>query len=192
LELSKRIALVKLSIDAFQQASDLKAKATRLEMLGDLYNIRSDYPKAMQVLNEAVAIYDYISYQKMQGVYILLGKSYLDQGVYGQALFYFLKSLKTAPMVHDSTMQFCQINNYLGILYKQIDRKDLAVKYWKDAMETAKTYGEEYSITELATNTAAAYNDLDRPDEALKILDSIPKTHPSTEYYLRVYIYMGT
>jgi two-component sensor histidine kinase len=191
LELSKRIVLVKQSIDAFQQASNLKAKATSLEMLGDLYNIQSDYARAMPALTEAVAIYDNIGYRKMQGIYILLGKCNLSQGIYGQALFYFLKSLKTAQMLHDSTMQLCQINNYLGLLYKEIDRKDLAVKYWKDAMETAKKHGDEYSISAMANNMAAAYNDLDRPEEALKILASIPKTHSGTEYYLRAYIYLG-
>ncbi|HKO80067.1 MAG TPA: sensor histidine kinase, partial [Chitinophagaceae bacterium] len=97
-----------------------------------------------------------------------------------QALFYMLKALKTAHAVNDSSMQLCQINNMLGVLYLRIDNKEMSVKYLNDALELAKKHRDEYSIFLLAINIAIPYNDLDQPEQALKALASIPESFLQT------------
>jgi hypothetical protein len=40
-------------------------------------------------------------------------------------------------------MRLCQINNSLGTLYGQIDRRDMSVKYKTAALQTARIYNDE-------------------------------------------------
>src|SRR5262249_20124444 len=53
-QLDKKIELVKKSINDFEQAGDLKMKATALEMLGDLYVNKADFQSAITVLTHAL------------------------------------------------------------------------------------------------------------------------------------------
>jgi len=176
-ELSQRLEkskLVERSIAAFRQAGKLERNAYSLEMLGELYQMLNDFPRSIEVLKEALSAYESIKHTNLQGVYILLGQAYQFQYNETQALFYMLKALKTAHAVRDSSMQLCQINNILGVLYKRIDNKEMSVKYLNDALEIAKKHGDEYSIFLLATNIAVPYNELDQPGKAITALESIP------------------
>ncbi|MEO8765532.1 MAG: hypothetical protein ABI416_14635 [Ginsengibacter sp.] len=202
LQLSRRIALVQQSIDAFQQAGDLKEKGRSLEMIGDLYSETGDFDKTIQVLKQALAVYDSIKLQSTQGAYALLGASYLFQGRdYGKALSYLLESLKTARLVMDTTIRLCQINNYIGVLYNEIGRSEMAVKYLADALEVARKYNDEQSIYLLVLNIASAYNELDMPAKAIKVLGWLPKKNLLSDdpndksvigqCYLGAYILLG-
>ena len=178
LQLFKRIDLVEKSIDDFRQAGDLKRIGQSLEMLGDLYGETGDFNKTTQTLKESLAAYDSIKYQRLQGVYALLGASYLFLGhEYGQALFYLLKSLKAAQLTQDTSIQLCQINNYLGVLYNEIGRSDMAVGYLGDALAIARKYNDDLSIYLLATNMASTFNELDEPEKALKALGWLPQKY---------------
>jgi two-component sensor histidine kinase len=122
--------------------------------------------------------YDSINYKNRQGVYGLLGAAYLFQGRdYSQALFYLLKSLKTAQLVQDTSLRLCQINNYLGVLYNEIGRSDTAVEYLSKALRVAKRHNDEQSIYLLVTNMASTYNELNLPEKALNILSLLPKRY---------------
>lgn len=170
----KKIALVEQAVDAFKQAGELERNAYSLEMLGELYLLHDNIPKSIELLKQALAAYESIKKPSLQGVYILLGQAHQFKQDEARALFYMLKALKTAHAVGDTSMQLCQINNALGILYLRIDRKDMCVKYLHDALEIAKKYKDEYSILLLATNISVPYNDMDMPAEALKALEFIP------------------
>ncbi|MBC7867995.1 MAG: hypothetical protein H7X88_10735, partial [Gloeobacteraceae cyanobacterium ES-bin-316] len=187
----QKIALVERSVDAFKQAGKLERNAYSLEMLGDLYSIMDDFPKAIQVLKQALAAYESTKHSKLQGVYILLGQAYQFHHNESQALFYMLKALKTALAVNDSSMQLCQINNTLGVLYLRIDNREMSVKYLNDALEIAKRHHDEYAIFLLATNISVTYNDLQQPDQALKALASIPESfiqqgHPVDQAFIGI------
>jgi two-component system, sensor histidine kinase PdtaS len=174
LELNKRIGLINQAVAAFKEAGTLARNAYSLVMLGDLYSIKDDLPKAIEVLHEALAAYESIKYPNLQGVYILLGQSYQYQQNEPQALFYMLKALKTAQAVQDTSMQLCQINNVIGILYFLIDMKEMSAKYFHDALEVAKKYHDDYSIFLLVNNLSDAYNQLNQPEKALQVLSFIP------------------
>ena len=177
LSLYEKMALVNQSLVAFQQAGNVRKAARSLEMLGDLTNITHDYPKSIEILKQALTYYNSTGYRRVQGVYILLGQAYKGQREYGEALFYMLKALKTARMVNDTSMQLCQINNILGTLYLQIDRKDLAIKNLQEALKIAYKYHDGPAIILLSINISNAYNYNDQPDQALKVLVAIPKTN---------------
>ena len=185
----EKIAMVERSVNAFKQAGKLERNAYCLEMLGELYTMVDELNKAIEVLNQALAAYESIKHPKLQGVYILLGQAYQFQNNESKALFYMLQALKTAHMVQDTSMQLCRINNTLGALYKRIDRKEMSIKYLRDALEIAKKNHDEDAIFLLATNMSYTYNSLDQPDDALKVLALVPdKFRQSADSWVRAYM----
>ena len=178
LQLFKRITLVEQSIEYFRQARDFKRTGKSLEALGDLYGETGDFDKTIVVLKLSLSAYDSIKYQSLQGVYGLLGVAYLFQGRdYNLALFYLLKSLKTAQLVQDTSLRLCQVNNYIGLLYNEIGRSDTAVEYLGNALKVAKKYNDEQSIYLLVSFMASTYNEIDEPEKALKILAQLPQKY---------------
>jgi two-component system, sensor histidine kinase PdtaS len=182
-QLSKKMALVNQAVNIFQQSGNLVKKAACLEALGDLYNITGEYDKTIVVLQQSLAAYDSAQYKKLQGVYIMMGVAYLYKSNHSQALSYMLKALKTAHEVQDTSMQLCQINNYLGIVYQEIDRKDMSVKYLSDALATARKHNDEFATYLLATNISVSYNDLGKPGQALEVLSMVPQKFLASDNY---------
>jgi two-component system, sensor histidine kinase PdtaS len=187
-ESTVRVALVQRSTDLFQQAGDVVRKAKSLEMLGDLYLARDECDKAVDALEQSLAAYDSAKVQKVQGVYVLLGVVNNELGKYGQALYYLLKALKTAQTLKDTSMQLCQINNYLGNFYSQIDRLESALKYYNDALEIAKKYKDQSAIFVLVRNLCKAYYDSNQPNEALKVLSVFPKKYITSGSFIQQYM----
>ncbi|MBC7937801.1 MAG: hypothetical protein H7Y86_20840 [Rhizobacter sp.] len=175
-EISKKISLVERSIDLFRQAGDLERRAQSLEMLGDLYTQKLD-DRQIPVLKEALAAYDSIKHRELQGVYVLLGTSYLYRSDYGQSLFYLLKALRTAQTLGDTSIRLCQINNLLGQLYTNIDKWETALKYLNDGLNVAKKYNDNYSIFILTITIATTYLSLEKPDQTLKTLTAAPQQY---------------
>src|SRR5688572_23693167 len=65
LQRSKRMHLVEKSIKCFQQSRDSKKKARAIEMLGELYFANYENQKAIQVLLQALAVYDTIKHRAL-------------------------------------------------------------------------------------------------------------------------------
>jgi two-component system, sensor histidine kinase PdtaS len=200
-ERSTRIKLVERAVNCFEQAGTLNQNAYSLEMLGDLYNINQEYPKAIQILHRAVDAYKSTGHPELQGVYVLLGASYKYQGNYPQSLLYTLKALKTAQTLGDTSMQLCQINNTLGVIYNEIDNKEMAAKYFIDGLEVAKRHRDENTIYLLSVNTSIIYLWLGQANKALSMLEFIPEKIRRSEdqftkakiaeAYLRTYTLLG-
>jgi two-component system, sensor histidine kinase PdtaS len=200
-ELRTRIGLVEQAIHCFEQAGTLDQNAYSLEMLGDLYNFNEQYDKALPVLNNALAAYIRVGSPKLQGVYVLLGQtnSYLRN--YAQALFYMLKALKTAQTLGDTSIQMCQINLSVGVIYQRIDNLEMSAKYLSEGLEIAKRHRDEEAIFFLTVNISFVYNDLGHPDSALRILNMLPEKIRKSEdlrtknhialCYLKTYTALG-
>lgn len=200
-ERQTRVKLVERAVDCFEQAGTLNTNAYTLEMLGDLYSLNKEYEKAIQVLNRALEIYNITGHARLQGVYVVLGRSYRSLKDFPQSLLYMLKALKTAQAVGDSSMQLCQINNVLGVIYREMDNKEMSAKYLIAGLEVAKRHNDENAIYWLAVNLSIIYNELGQPGKALGVLDLISekirrsedqftKTNIA-EAYLRTYIELG-
>jgi two-component sensor histidine kinase len=175
LQRSKKIELVKLAIHAFTESGQLKYKAWSLEMLGGLYYNTPDAALALPILNQALALYDSIQYKNVQGVYMSLGTDYYSREDYGRALYFMLKALRTASLVNDTSMRLWRINNLVGKIYQDIDRQDISLKYSNDALNIAKKYKDDEALFATIANISITYNDLERYDEALKVLEYFPQ-----------------
>jgi two-component system, sensor histidine kinase PdtaS len=176
-ELVQKTALVKRSVQAFQEAGDLGRKAASLKMLGDLLNLNGDNQQAIEALKLCLLTYDSIGHKPLHGVYSLLARTYTAQTDYKNALDYALLALKTAEADGDNTMQMCQINNDIGLLYNRLKEFELSIRYYKAALDVAIKHDESSSIIVLMTGIAAGYNSLNQPKKALEFLESVPKKH---------------
>jgi two-component sensor histidine kinase/tetratricopeptide (TPR) repeat protein len=173
-QLPEKKRLVEQSIAAFREAGNKKEQAFAMIMLGDLY-VSEEPAKALKLLTEALSVYESIHYSQLQGIHITLSKVYLAQNDFGHAIQHGLKALQSARTVGDSSMQLCQINNTLGGLYSRLGQKEKAITYHKGALKTALQYNETYAIAMLIYNIAVCYKDIEKPQEALDFLATVPQ-----------------
>lgn len=170
-----RIDYVQKSIAAFQQSGHAEDKAYSMKMLGDLYLIGRKNTEGLEVLKQALAIYDSIGYKKVHGVCELISRAYFRTDDYTNALPYALRALKAAEESPDAGIQLAGINNTLGIIYRQTGRKDLAIKHLRDAHKVILRYGDRRSIAMTTFNVSAAYLDYSEPRQGLEFLETVPK-----------------
>lgn len=180
-QLSRKILLVEKAIHAFHVAGNREKEAFSLHMLADLYSIAGDDQKSMELIKSSLAIYESINYKQLQSVYALLGSMYKIRDDYGQALQYELKALKTAETLGDTTMQLCQINTILGGIYRELDRHELSVKYFRDALKIAQKNDDRYSVALLVLNVVTVYDKINRPQETVEFLESLPRKYVSPD-----------
>ena len=173
-EFKKKLALVKQSIVAYDQSKNSLEKADALTMLGDLYNQKGDQDEAIETLNHALAEYDSINYKPRQRAYVLLGSIYFTKNDYKQALSYELMALKTAESCRDTTMQLCQINSELAVLYALSAKHDLALKYYKEALKTAIKYDDRRAIALTVWNISRANTQMNQSNQTLALLSTLP------------------
>ena len=174
IQYTKRVALIEKSVLAFQQARAIKERAEALQMLGDLYHIHFEFDKAIEALSRARGAFDSINHKPLQGIYILLAEIYLLKNDYKQAISCGLSALRTAEICYDSTMQLCQIYSTLSTIYSRIARYELSLQYDKEALKIAIKYDDPSTIAFLLYNISQDYVNLERPQEALDHLSTMP------------------
>ncbi|SHN43137.1 histidine kinase dimerization/phosphoacceptor domain -containing protein [Chitinophaga sp. CF418] len=159
----------------------LKLKqANALYRLGDYYSFLPDYNEAKKVLLQALPIFQELHVKELQGIYNLLGAICSQLGDSDNALKYGLMSLKTAQAVGDSTTQLCTIYNRLGMIYIRVEDVTKAMQSFRKAEEIALRLKDTPSMQILARNIGQAYQKMNKPAEALKILKEEERYYPPT------------
>ena len=175
-QVALKISFVEKALNSFDQVNHIEGKANCHKMLGDLYAIKGDYEKAIDMTELALKEYESIQHKEMQSIYALLGNMYRIKDNYGMALQYELKALKLAHSFGDTTMQLCQINTILGGIYKDLDNHELAINYFKDALRIAENNNDRYAVSLLILNILNTYTQ-DQSKQAVAFLESIPKQY---------------
>ena len=173
-EMPKRMQLIEQAARIFKQGGYVERAAYGYKMLGEL----ADDSTTLRYLNRSLALYRSIHYRELQGLYDLFGVVYLYRTDFGQALDYELKALKIAEDVRDTSMQLCEINNHIGIIYYKLLDIEKAIIYFKAALRTAEAFKDVQTIYFLTTNITNAYQRLGKPRQVLNMLDAILKKHP--------------
>lgn len=175
-EMTQRIELVKLAINYFEQAGNIQQKAASLQMLGDLYNINGSSYLALQQLQAALDAYSLIHYPQVQGIYCLMGFIYSRLREYNKALEKEFLALKTAESVGDSSMQLCEIYNYLGEIHLALTDREKAINYYEKAREIATNHNDTFTIYLTTANIGNCWIALNKPLKALEQLNVISST----------------
>jgi tetratricopeptide (TPR) repeat protein len=193
-ELAERIELVKLAVSSYNQSGNIQQKAASLQMLGDLYGITGNNHLALEQLQAALDAYNSINYKQVQGIYCLMGFMHTRLREYNKGLDKQLLALKTAESVGDSSMQLCQIYNYLGEIHLAFKDREKAIIYYDKALGVAKRHNDVYAIYLASVNIASSWVTLKQPQKALDLLKDISSKYdkpnsPQLDYNIaRTYI----
>ncbi|UPK70969.1 histidine kinase dimerization/phosphoacceptor domain -containing protein [Chitinophaga filiformis] len=170
--------------------SGLKLKqADALYRLGDYYSFLPDYNESKKVLLQALAIFKEVHVEELQGIYNLLGAIYNQLGDSDNALKYVLLSLKTAQAVGDSSTQLCTIYNRLGMIYIRVDDIPKAMQSFQRAREIALRLKDTAAMQILARNIGQAYQKMNKPADALKILKEEERNYPPKSQENRILMF---
>jgi len=182
-EMTRRIELIKLAINYFERAGNIQQKAASLQMLGDLSNLNGNSYIALQYLQESLDAYDSIHYPQVQGIYCLMGFIYSRLKEYNKALEKEFLALKTAESVGDSSMQLCEIYNYLGEIHLALAENDKAIAYYNKALEIATNHDDVFAIYLATVNVATSWIGLNKPNKALDLMKAISSKYeqPTTD-----------
>ncbi|HTE09521.1 MAG TPA: sensor histidine kinase [Chitinophagaceae bacterium] len=195
-QLPKKIQLVEQAVTNFKLSGNTERMAFALRMLGEYYSAAADsrnpdnyyntLATALEKLKLSVALYQSIHYNKLQGVYEMLGEVYFTQRDYVQSLNYELMALKAAENVHDTTMQLCQINNHIGITLLQLREYEKAANYFKNAIQVAGKYKDNETIYLLASNVVDVYIKSKKPLDARAFLENISKRYAEPKNNIQI------
>ena len=174
-ELVEKIRLVELAVQCFAQSKYVEFHANSLKHLADLYEINEQRSKVLENLNLALKLYKSIHYPKLSGVYVLYNRYYYLSGNYKLALDYGLMALKDVESNKDSTLLYCQINNYMAITLIHLKEREHAIRYFKIALRIAEKYNNNTSVLLVMNNMVHNYIELKKPQEALDLIQSIPE-----------------
>lgn len=171
--LVKRIEMVKLAVYDYGQSANIQSKAASLQMLGDLYNIKGSSYIALQHLQAALDAYQSIGYNQVQGIYCLMGFIYTRLRDFGRGMDKQLMALKIAEAAGDSSMQLCEIYNYLGEIYNALTEREKAKDYYNKALEVAKKNHDVFATYLASVNIAIMWAALNKPDKALEMMKDV-------------------
>lgn len=171
--LAKRIELVRLAVKWYDQSGNIQQKAASLQMLGDLYKIEGSNYVALQHLQASLDAYQLINHKQLQGIYCQMGFIHARLRNFSQALDKQLLALKTAESVGDSSMQLCEIFNYLGELHLALSERAKAIHYYTKALEVAKKHNDVLAIYIASVNIANVWAAMDQPYKALSMMKAL-------------------
>ncbi|CAN5478920.1 hypothetical protein BH11BAC5_BH11BAC5_11520 [soil metagenome] len=174
-ELVEKIRLVELAVQYFAQTKHVDVYANGVKYLADLYEINGQGSKVLETLNLSLKLYQSIHYPTLARVYVLYNRYYYLRGNYKLALDYCLMALKDAERAGDTTLSYCQINNYMAITLCHLKERERATGYYKIALQIAENYNANRDVLLVMNNMVRNYIELKKPQEALELMKGIPK-----------------
>jgi signal transduction histidine kinase len=155
-------------LDLARTLNHKKGVAKNLKSLGDIYDMKGAYSKAVQKYKEAIGIFQqldekkYLSYANMA-----LGLTYFHIGDHTAALKYNQKALKIAERIDfKSNIPSCQTN--IGIIHRNQGNLDRALKYHKKALKGFRETGNERNVIKAYSNLGTVYGEKHEYSRALE------------------------
>jgi len=176
-QLTVKIQLTEQAVESFKQSGRLQSVAYSLQKLAELHNINLENSKALKELEQCLQIYKSIHYSQIQGVYALLGRVYHDLRDFKNALNNELMALETAESVQDTTMQRCEINNNIALIFFELQNREKAVNYFKNALAIAEKHKDKRNTILITGNLVDTYVRLNKPLDALHVLSKTTKKY---------------
>ncbi|WP_121330500.1 tetratricopeptide repeat protein [Flavobacterium sp. 81] len=156
-DFEEKIKYLEIAIPLYKKGKALKKEADALKDLADYYGIIEDHQKALELLENAVAIYKSIGFKELQGVYTLMSDNYGILQNTQLSLQYALMAEKIAEEVHDTSYQLCTIYNHLGLAYYDLLKYDLAFSNFEKALNIALENKNVGDINTITYNLASLY-----------------------------------
>lgn len=180
-DFEEKIKYLEIAIPLYKKGKAYKKEADALKDLADYYGIVEDHQKALELLENAVAIYKAIGFKELQGVYTLMSDNYGILQNTQLSLQYALMAEKTAEEVHDTSYQLCTIYNHLGLAYYDLLKYDLAFSNFEKALNIALENKNVNDINIIGYNLASLYCQQKNYQGALRTLKRTEKDYPPTD-----------
>ncbi|SJZ58795.1 Two-component sensor histidine kinase, contains HisKA and HATPase domains [Chitinophaga eiseniae] len=180
-DLPRKIALYQQGADIFLENGDELSAAQLKEFIGDLLQVNGNYTDAEQVLQEALSIYKKKGYERLQGLYSILGEAYHGSNNFVQSLRYNLLAVETAEKMNEQGPLMTTIYNRVGLNYYSVHYYDQAFDYFDKALAHARYLRDTGTVRTLLLNMSDALRHRGEYSRSLDTLSATGKLGPITE-----------
>ncbi|MCD4734969.1 MAG: tetratricopeptide repeat protein [Bacteroidales bacterium] len=147
-----------------------KQMADALSTQGGSYQIRGNYPRALDYYQQDLKIREEISDKKGVGATLNnIGIIYDNQGDYPEALSYYRRSLKVKEEISDKKGIFNALNN-IGIIYHYQGDYPRALNYFQRGLKICEEISYIKGIASILVNIGVIYFDQENYTKALDYL----------------------
>ncbi|WP_267406491.1 MULTISPECIES: histidine kinase dimerization/phosphoacceptor domain -containing protein [unclassified Chryseobacterium] len=167
----KALALFKNSGSKIKQASVLKD-------LGELYLLKGDSDKSIDLLKQSLAVYQSVKFKETQAVYNFLSQAEIQKANYEEALKNGLAAEKIALSVNDNSLQMSSICSNVGMVYYYLRQNDDAMRYWEKALIIAKKNKDNGYVRTVANNMSTMLIRQKKFDQAIAMIKEYKAKYP--------------
>jgi len=190
-DLPRKIELYQQAIALYESSGDELTVAKLKEFMGDLLQLNQDYPRALEVLHEAVALYKKTGYQRLHGIYSILGQTYQGMNNFVQSLRYNLLAVETGEKLGESGPLMCTIDNRVGLSYYSVSYYDQAIDYFNKALTHARNNNDTVTMRTELLNLSDAFRLKNEYRRSLDTLSMVKKLGAVTSEYQTMQLEVG-
>ncbi|OQP60449.1 hypothetical protein A3860_33540 [Niastella vici] len=182
-DMPRKIELYQQGAEYYLKSGDFLSAAKLKEFIGDMLQLHQEYRRALEVLQEALSLYNKMGYQRLHGIYSVFGQTYQGDNNFAQSLRYNLLALETGEKLGEQGPLMATIYNRVALSYYSVKYYDQAVDYFSKALAHARhDYDTATMRTELL-NLADALRYKGEYKRSLDALRLVEKLGPVTEEY---------
>ncbi|MDR6340652.1 two-component sensor histidine kinase [Filimonas zeae] len=176
-EAKEKIRWTELACQALARCADSIRYAGVVVNLAELYNVVGNNKQALTLLDQVIPLYHRHQYKRLSGVYMVYGSVYEELNDDKKALSYFLLALKEARAANDTSFVLCQMNNRIGSLMINAREFESGIPYLLEALRIALKFKDANAVLTVLYNCVNAYVFLNKPEDALNLLRSLPQQY---------------
>ena len=144
-------------LEAFRRNGDKHGEAIVTGLIGNCYKKLGDYPKALQLLNQALQMKRGLHDRLEEGKTLShLGLVYWEQGDYPKAIEVFNQSLAIGRELGDAQLEGASLNN-LSLVYEEQGDYRKSLEQYQRALELQRSVNYEPGISDALGNIGGHY-----------------------------------
>jgi CHAT domain-containing protein len=144
-------------LETFRGNGDKHGEAVVTGLIGNCYKKLGDYPKALQLLNQALQMKRNLHDRLEEGKTLShLGLVYWEQGDYSKAIEVFNQSLAIGRELQDAQLEGATLNN-LSLVYEEQGDYRKSLEQYQQALELQRSVNYEPGVSDALGNIGGHY-----------------------------------
>ena len=182
--------LAKEAIALSKKLNFKKGQARSFHLMGLYYDMKTNYPMALEYYQKSLTISEEIDYKKgISDCLNSMGVIYSDQGNQKQALEYYRKALTVFEELDDQQGISFALNN-IGVIYYEQKNLENALTYFKRSLKIDRKLGIRGGVAIGLNNIGEVYRDMGKYDSAIDYLQkALQLTIEIEDIYGQSYLY---
>lgn len=177
-EFAEKIVYYEKAAEVYKAAGNRLKEAETKQLIADLYGNDGQLDRALEILNEAIAIYNAIGHKRLQEAYTLMGSLYMELNNTIESRRQLMLAVKTAEELRDSSAFMATVYNRLGFSYWKENDYKTAENYFEKAYAIARAAHDTASVGPLINNISDTKSKLGLYDESNNFLKNALKAYP--------------